>query len=95
MSKAALDSLYTEYSVAVSGADYDTAISALMRMQGLLATMPDIDADRNSSKFHDAGMRGSDIPGLIAECRKLKAEANAASNGPFQRTNVTYARATT
>lgn len=94
MSKAALDSLYTEYSAAVSGADYDTAISALMRMQALLATMPDVSVGL-AGGGHSTRFRASEIAELIAECRRLKAEANAASGGPFQRTNVTYARATT
>lgn len=93
MSKAALDTLYTAYSVAIEAADYDTAISKLVQLQALLATMPDVqvgDAGGHSTRYREI-----DIPALIAECRKLSAEANAASSGPLQRTNVTYARATT
>lgn len=93
MSKSALDALYTSYSTAIEGGDYDAAIAALLRMQALLDSTPDIvygfGAGQNSARF-----RPSQIPALIAECRRLKAAVLAAASGPFQQTKITYVRPT-
>lgn len=91
MSAAELDTLYAAYAAALEAADYNTAITKLMVMQGLLAKTPDLQhglAGGQASRY-----RPSEIDGLIANCRKLKAEARAATVG-VQTTKVTYARPT-
>lgn len=91
MSAAELDILYSAYAAALEAANYDTAIIKLMAMQALLAKTPDLQhglAGGQATRY-----RVTDLDKLIANCRKLKAEALAASVG-IQRTKVTYARAT-
>ena len=94
MSQAQLDALYTAYVAAEDAEDYSAAIRSLRKMLALLAKTPNVSRSFGGSP-QGVTWAANDIIKLIAECQKAQVAAAHADSGPFQRSKITYARATT
>jgi len=76
---------------AIQGGDYDTAIRQATAGLALLQMAPNTELE--GAKLGRKKEEWSrDFSDLLAQCRKLKIEASAASGGPFQTTKVNYVR---
>lgn len=94
MSISQIEALYNAAADALDRGDYDTAIAKALACKMRLAATPNL-----NRSLAGGGMQGMQwanamaLDGFIAECRKLKTEANAAANGPMQFTKIVYERA--
>lgn len=96
MSIAELNTLYTSAAASMDSADWDSAITTLMKMQARLASTP-VASRGGSGISHSLRFEPDQLKDLIDFCMKRRAAATAAANttGPWQTTKVTYKRATT
>lgn len=86
-----INTLYSAASAAMASGEWSTAITSLMQMQAALAATP------NASRGGSGGKQSYEfdrahVNDLINQCRRQL--ASTISSGPFQRTKVTYERAT-
>lgn len=91
MALADLESLYAAAVSALESGSYDTAITKALALKARLATTPNIGRSLGSGSQSLAWANAVALDSFIAECRKLKVQANAATYG-MQRTKITYAR---
>jgi len=92
MSIAQLDTLYDAAVAAMDAADYSTAVLKLMTIKARLATTPNLSKSLGGGGSASITWNATELDTLISQCKQLKAQARAASNGPFQQTKITYAR---
>jgi len=80
---------------AIDSGDWTTAIEKLLQLQTALAAMPNV--ARNAGGGQESfTFNASNIPAVIANCRRQAARAAvaASSNGPWQVSTVKYVRPT-
>ncbi len=96
MTIAELNTLYSSAVANMDAADWDSAITDLMKMQARLASTPNISRALAGGGNQSIAWTSASIKDLIAECRRnaTRATLEAATNtgGPWQASKVTYKR---
>ncbi len=90
MSLPDIDTQAAAASAAIASGDYETALTHALRLQVLIAASPDMEQAGGRM-----GWSAGKAANYVADIRKaLAASLMGATNGPIQRSKVTYAQVT-